>query len=163
MKDLFVKILSTFFFVGYNPVLPGTSTSFVNVIIIFILFKYLNNLYFFIIPTAALLFTVIGFPVSSAAEKIFGKKDPGKVTIDEAAGTYISYSFLRFEQMEFPALVFIGIFLIFRALDMAKPWLIYSVQKLPGGSGIMMDDIIAGAAANILIRCIYLISFGVLV
>ncbi len=160
MKNFMVKLLSTSCFVGYMPVFPGTTTTFVYTILIFFIFVSFKSSYFFIIPGLALIFSVIGIPISTAAEKIFQKKDPGKVTIDEVAGIFIAFSFLRLEKVKYIGLLFLGTFAIFRALDMAKPWFINSVQRLDGGTGIMLDDIIAGVMTNVLIRLGYLISFG---
>ena len=75
-----------------------------------------------------------------------GIKDPSEVVIDEVAGMWISLLFLPRE-----VILFLSAFLLFRILDILKPWIIDKVQELKGGLGIMMDDILAGIFTRVII------------
>ncbi|MFN3666624.1 MAG: phosphatidylglycerophosphatase A, partial [Sediminibacterium sp.] len=76
-------------------------------------------------------------------------KDSGKVVIDEAAGMMISLLFVP------PTLPYIITgFVLFRILDITKPLLIRKTESLPGGWGVMLDDVIAGIYANLLLHTI---------
>lgn len=92
-----------------------------------------------------LLITFIGVWSSGVVEKIWGK-DPSKVVIDEVAGMCVSLLFLPV-QLKYV----IAALVMFRFFDIAKPFLIKKVELLPGGWGIMMDDVLAGIYSNALI------------
>lgn len=153
-------MFSTFFFVGYNPVLPGTTTSLVCVLLVYLLFRFFNQGYFYLIPVLAGLVSIIGIPISTAAEEVFGGKDPGKITIDEVAGVLLAFSFIQIDKARFPLLFFAGIFLVFRALDIRKPFFIFNLQKIKGGAGVMIDDIVCGIITNLIMRFSYYFAFG---
>ena len=92
-----------------------------------------------------LLITFIGVWSSGVVEKIWGK-DPSKVVIDEVAGMCVSLLFLPVQVR-----YVIAALVMFRFFDIAKPFLIKKVELLPGGWGIMMDDVLAGIYSNALI------------
>lgn len=142
MKYFFVKVLSTFFYLGYLPVMPGTFASLAG-IFIFILVK--NNLFLYTILTAVLI--ILGFLVSGRAEKLFNKKDPKYVVIDEVCGMLLSLLLIPYSLK-----LLITAFVLFRILDIFKPYPIYRIQKLKGSAGIMADDIIAGLYVNIILQ-----------
>ncbi len=83
---------------------------------------------------------------ASHCETFWGR-DPGKVVIDEITGMFITFGFIP---VNFKIL-WIGFF-IFRAFDIIKPPPIRRLEKLPGGWGIMADDVLAGVYANIVLR-----------
>ena len=85
-----------------------------------------------------------------AAEK--GSADPGEVIIDEVAGTWISMYGLS-QGYLLPALF------LFRILDILKPFPVSAAEKLPGGWGIMADDIVAGIMVNVLLTAIRWLYF----
>jgi len=82
-----------------------------------------------------------------------GKKDPKEVIIDEVAGTWIAMFGLP-SGFSLPALF------LFRILDILKPFPVNASEKLPGGWGIMADDIVAGLLANIILTVIRWLYFG---
>jgi len=136
--------LGSFAFAGYVPFAPGTFTSLVVLLII----------YFICISNAVFLFSIavilffIGVFVSSILEKEWGK-DPSKVVIDEAVGILLSLLFLPKTYLIW------GIaFLIFRFFDIAKPYPLKKLEKLRGGWGIMMDDVVAGVYTSVLMNII---------
>jgi phosphatidylglycerophosphatase A len=137
-----VRVLSTFFYLGYLPLIPGTFGSLVG-ILLFYLVK--NNQLAYISVTFALM--ILGFILSSKAEKIFNQKDPRPVVIDEVVGILLSLLFLPSDIK----LVVTG-FVLFRLLDALKPYPVNRLEKLPGGWGIMLDDIVAGLYTNIILQ-----------
>lgn len=77
-----------------------------------------------------------------------GRKDPGQVVIDELLGQWTSLLFVSLCTWWILALAFI----LFRLLDVIKPWPIKASEKwLPGGSGVMVDDVLAGIMAGVLV------------
>jgi len=92
--------------------------------------------------------TVLGIWAAKGVEKEWGK-DSSRVVIDEAAGMMIS---LLFIPVTIPYMV-TG-FILFRLLDITKPLLIRKTESLPGGWGVMMDDILAGVYTNLLLHTI---------
>jgi phosphatidylglycerophosphatase A len=86
--------------------------------------------------------TVAGIAASGRVERLVGRKDPGLIVIDEVAGMILSVLVVPLT----PA-VLIGGFLLFRFFDVVKPYPANRAQALPGGVGVMVDDLIAGAYA----------------
>ena len=88
--------------------------------------------------------------LADASEKLIKKKDPGCIVIDEIAGMLVTLAGLPFNFFT----VVVG-FVLFRLLDIFKPFPIrYLERKIPGGAGIVVDDIVAGIIANITLRII---------
>jgi phosphatidylglycerophosphatase A len=142
------KTISTFFYSGYFPLIPGTAGSLAGLALYFLL-KDDPLAYIFVLS----VLLILGFLVSGQAEKVFGRKDPPCVVIDEVCGMLLSLLFLPYDIK----LVIIA-FLIFRILDTLKPYPIGSFEKLKGGFGVMSDDIIAGLYANLILQVV--VSFA---
>jgi phosphatidylglycerophosphatase A len=104
------------------------------------------SLYISLIIT--LVITIIGVWSSGIVEKIWGT-DPARVVIDEVAGMCISLLFLpvRIKYLLF-ALI------LFRFFDIVKPLFIRKMEALPGGWGIMADDVLAGVYTNIIVNAV---------
>ena len=102
-------------------------------------------------PVAQVAIVVIVFFASVAAStrlaRTMGVEDPGVVVVDEVVGQWVTLLFLPFT----PAVAIAGFFL-FRALDVFKPWPARQFESLPGGWGIMSDDVMAGIYANLLLH-----------
>ena len=132
--NLFEKLLGSGFFTGYIPFASGTFGSLAALLIYFI--PGFENL--FVIIPITLLFFLIGIYVGSKFEKIYGK-DPAECTIDEIVGMWISLILL-------PKTIAIALitFFLWRALDIYKPFPARYLEKLEGGLGIMIDDVVAG-------------------
>ena len=141
--------------VGYFPIAPGTFGSLVGVIIYFLLIKLLPSFsptsgLSLLLATELLLITVIalaGIWAASRTEKLAGRKDPGKVVIDEVAGQLIAL--LPVQQLHLDWITIISAFLLFRLFDIIKPYPARRLESLESGLGIMADDIVAGAYAAV--------------
>jgi len=96
--------------------------------------------------------TIIGVYVGDKVEPFWGK-DSYRVVIDEVAGMLITMVFVPHKGW----LLFAG-FILFRFFDMVKPLFIRKLEKLPGGTGVMLDDILAGIYSNILIQIFILVK-----
>ena len=85
---------------------------------------------------------LVGTWASDRTERFLDRKDPGLIVIDEVAGMMVSVSFVP---RTVPVLV--CAFFLFRLFDIWKPFPARESQSLPGGAGVMVDDLIAGAYA----------------
>jgi phosphatidylglycerophosphatase A len=122
--------------VGYAPVAPGTAGSLVGVGIYFLTWT-LPLAYHFAIVVAV---TLVGIWASNEAARFFGKPDPSPAVIDEVAGQLLTL----LGTGAGPLGALLG-FLLFRALDIWKPWPARQLEALHGGLGIMADDLMAAA------------------
>ncbi len=148
--NLFEKIIGSGLFTGYIPIASGTFGSIVALLIYFI--PGFEKLWI-IIPAIILLF-IYGVYVSYKFENIYGK-DPAECTVDEVVGTWIALIALPKT-----LLIVITSFFIWRLLDIIKPFPARTAENLPGGWGIMMDDVISGIYSLILVHIIVYL-FGV--
>ena len=137
-----IKILSTFFYIGYLPLIPGTFASITGV---FLFYFLKDNLLIYIFSILSLL--LIGILVGERAEEVFQRKDCPFIVIDEVLGMLLSLIFIPYDIK----LVIIA-FVIFRILDTLKPYPASMLQNLKGGIGIMGDDIVAGLYTNIILQ-----------
>lgn len=144
MPKFLTKLISTFFYAGYFPLIPGTAGSLAGV---FIFFLVKDNIAAHLLALCALL--ILGFLVCGRAEEIFKRKDPPFVVIDEVCGMLLGLLFLPYDIR----LVIVA-FVIFRILDTLKPWPVGRVEKLKGSLGIVGDDIIAGVYTNIILQVV---------
>ncbi|MDD3087577.1 MAG: phosphatidylglycerophosphatase A [Candidatus Omnitrophica bacterium] len=142
MIKFLVRILSTFFYVGYLPLIPGTFASLAGILVYMLIQGYALN---YVLVT--LLITITGFLVSGPAEKAMQRKDPPYIVIDEVSGMLLSLLFLPYDIR-----IIILAFILFRLLDTLKPYPAGSLEKLKAGAGIMADDLVAGIYTNIILQ-----------
>ena len=143
-RERAVIFLATGFFIGTVPFAPGTFGSIVGLPIVFLL----SRLNLLLAVSFILLFIFFAVGIASAAEKILNQKDPAKIVIDEIAGLMVTFVGLPFNLT-----TTIAGFIIFRAFDIVKPFPIRALErKLPGGSGVVLDDVLAGIYANLILR-----------
>ncbi len=139
--DLVALLLGQWFFTGRAPKAPGTVGSVGALPLVWVLLETPHLTYWL----ATLAVTIAGFPVSQKCSEILSDKDPSSVVIDEVAGVMIAMGMVRGAPLWILALAWI----LFRVLDITKPWLIDKAQYLrPNGVGIMADDILAGIVAG---------------
>jgi phosphatidylglycerophosphatase A len=88
----------------------------------------------------ALVVVLIGIPASTIVEREYGHTDPGFVVIDEVAGQWVALAIAPVDAGH-------GLlaFALFRFFDIVKPWPVRQIERLHGGTGIVLDDIAAGA------------------
>lgn len=137
-----VRLIATGFFSGYSVIAPGTAGTAVA-LVIYCLLPPLGLWAWLAILMGVML---VGTYASYEGEKAWGK-DPGYVVIDEVIGFFVTVCFL-------PQSILMGIvgFFLFRVLDIWKPPPARQAEGLPGGWGIMMDDVFAGIYGNLILR-----------
>jgi phosphatidylglycerophosphatase A len=140
---LWATLVATFFGAGKMKPGPGTWGSAAAALIWFGLARW--------IPTAwrpetlamlAVVAVAIGIPAATLAARASGLKDPQFVVIDEVAGQWIT---LLFAPVAWKT-VLAG-FILFRAFDIVKPPPVRQLERLPEGTGIVVDDVAAGIYA----------------
>ena len=134
--------LATGFFSGYSPIAPGTVGSIFILILFFLSPPFSMITHFFLI-----LLVIIAGVWSSSQVAMDKGDDPSIVVIDEMAGMLIAL--FAFSKTFFTVML---AFILFRLFDIFKPFPIKTAEKLPGGWGIMMDDIVAGLYTLVLIH-----------
>lgn len=147
MRDFLARFLATFAFVGHLPLAPGTWASAATLILWLLLAPYHSRL---ALPVFAVVL-VAGTWAAHRCERIYGH-DSGRVVIDEVAGSLLAVAWIA---PTIPAAA--AGFVLFRFFDIVKPPPIYQIQALRGGFGVMADDILAGAAANLCLRLLLLL------
>ena len=136
--------MATGFGAGYAPVAPGTAGSLVGLIGVFLIHD--RSPIFF----SAFLLAVfaIGVYASGDVERSTGEKDSRIIVIDEIAGMLV----VGFLLPEGPGYLIAG-FLLFRLLDILKPFPAgWMERRMKGGWGVMLDDIVAGVYANLILQ-----------
>lgn len=144
LPDFLIKPAITFFYTGYFPVAPGTFGSLAGLGLYFLV-KNNPQLYFL----AFALVTAAGILLSGEGERIFGRKDPNCVVIDEVSGMLLSFAFLPYDVR-----IVVAGFILFRAFDALKPFPADRLQSLKGSAGIMSDDIMAALYTNFLLQVV---------
>jgi phosphatidylglycerophosphatase A len=147
--------LATGAYTGFFPMAPGTVGSAVGILIDRGLRATGSDWVYGIVIVAL---SVAGVLASQVAERHFARKDPSHVVVDEVAGMLVS---LYLIPVSWIGLV-VG-FLLFRLLDIVKPFPCRRAEKLRGGLGIMADDLIAGVYVNLLLRVACLVWPALLV
>ena len=136
--------------VGYLPLAPGTFGSLVAVGI-FLLFARVmtGGPLVAAVLVAILVVTFAGIWAGTRTEELSGRKDPGKIVVDEVAGQLIALLPLVF--VKWSMLTVMVSFILFRFFDIVKPYPANRLQELKGGAGVMFDDLVAGAYAAIIV------------
>ena len=142
--NTFEKFIGSGFYTGYSPLISGTVGSLAALIIYLIPgFEQL-----FIIIPAIIIFMVYGIYLGNKFEAEYGK-DPAQCTVDEVVGTWISLIALPKTIR-----IIIAAFLIWRILDIIKPPPARYLERLKGGFGIMIDDVVSGIYTLIIMHLI---------
>jgi len=138
------KLLGSGFYTGYIRFASGTWGSLAALIIYMIPGFENPSLMIFMIS----LTVITGVPIADKFEARYGK-DPKECTIDEVAGMWITLLFLP-KKIWWIAFAF----LIWRAMDIIKPFPARKLENIKGGWGIMLDDIMAGIYSFIAIQLV---------
>jgi phosphatidylglycerophosphatase A len=131
-------------YLGYVPVAPGTFGSAAG-LVVFAAVRATGSTGVEL-ATILVLFA-IGIWSGTVAERQFGGVDPAPVVIDEVVGMLMTLALLQVNVTG----AIVG-FLVFRVLDVVKPWPSGGFEKLPGGLGVMADDGMAAIYGNLVMR-----------
>lgn len=129
---------------GYFPFAPGTVGSVVGLV----LYAGVRSSGGRVLEAATIVVVaLVGCWASFEAERHFGREDPGQVVVDEVLGMLVTVAFV-------PVTISGAVvaFLLFRVLDILKPYPARQFESFPGGWGIMADDAMAGVYGNVLMR-----------
>jgi phosphatidylglycerophosphatase A len=151
LNEKLITFLATGFGSGLSPFAPGTMGTLVGVVICLLCLP---------LPWPMRLLTVLALSalsiyVAEQAEKIYQKKDDQRIVIDEIIGFQVTMLPVAITVLNLCA----G-FVLFRIFDILKPFPINNLQRLPGGWGVVIDDVVAGIYAGAVMML--LIYFGVL-
>jgi phosphatidylglycerophosphatase A len=120
---------------GYTPIAPGTAGSLVALAALWLIpFSPLS------LALTLVVVILVGAWAGSRVERFLRRKDPGQVVIDEVAGMMLSVLALPRTPV-----VLLAAFVLFRLLDIIKPFPARQSQNFSGGIGVMLDDLVAGA------------------
>lgn len=143
MNEKIIKVIATGFGSGFSPFASGTAGTIVGIPLFYIFSPFSWPIY--LLTVLALSF--LACYVSTEAEKIFGKKDSSFIVIDEIVG------FLWAMFLIPPTIVHVALaFFLFRFFDIAKVFPANVCERLPGGYGVVGDDVVAGIYANIVLQ-----------
>lgn len=145
-SDRLALALATGLGTGYAPVAPGTWGSLPGLALAWLLHRWSPS---WGVASGAVVAALVGVWAAGRAARHFQTDDPRPVVVDEIAGQLVTLAFLPCRA---PTLV--AGFLLFRILDVWKPWPAGRLESLPGGSGIMADDLMAGVYGNLFLQAI---------
>lgn len=144
MKEKFIIVVATGFGSGYAPFAPGTMGTVLGIP----LAGMLSSCPWPISLISLLVFTLLSVYLAEVAEKLFEKKDPPCIVIDEIAGYLWTMIAVPFSLKSI-----IAGFICFRFFDIVKPFPIRRLQdRLPGGYGVVGDDVMAGIYSNLVLQ-----------
>jgi phosphatidylglycerophosphatase A len=146
--------LATCAYVGYAPVAPGTWGSAAALVIYYVIRRQASSA---IELTAIAVIFIVGVWSATEAERHFGGVDPGPVVIDEVVGMLMT---LALHPVTIAGAL-VG-FVVFRILDVIKPWPARQLEDLPAGFGIVLDDALAGVYGNLIVWGLALLFPGLL-
>ena len=139
------QVIASTAYSGYFPIAPGTVGAAVAIAVLFIL----PPLSWEVLSIASIVFFFVGVWAATEAEKLWGH-DAGRINWDEVVGMMVTVVVLPKHWISYCAAFF-----VFRFFDVIKPYPIGISQKLPGGWGIMIDDVLAGVFSNILLQIFF--------
>lgn len=151
MNEKLIKLLATGFGAGLAPVAPGTIGTLVGVGICLICWPLPWLLRLLIV----IFLLVLAIYIAERAEQLYRKKDDQRIVIDEIAGFQVAMLPIAVTSLH----LLVG-FVLFRIFDILKPFPLRDLQKMPGGLGIVLDDVAAGIYAGVLM--LLLVFFGVI-
>jgi phosphatidylglycerophosphatase A len=140
--------VATFFGAGFGRPGPGTWASVATTL----LWGWLGSLASAgsrtpIVASCALVATLVGIPAATRVARALGREDPSQVVIDEVAGQLIAFIAVPLNWHTLLA----GL-ILFRAFDITKPFPLRRLERLPEGTGIMLDDVGAGLYALLVMQ-----------
>jgi phosphatidylglycerophosphatase A len=151
-----IKIVASALGLGHLPVAPGTWGS-AGAAAVYVALRSLPGAAWRVALCVLFLAVLaLGLWAAPRAEKAYGKSDPGPFVLDEVAGVWLTCLAFRWRG---PLVTAIAAFAAFRVFDIAKPFPVRRLEDLPGGWGVMMDDL---AAAAYSVALLWPLCYGVL-
>lgn len=148
------RLLATSFGVGYLPVAPGTWGALLAIVFWLPLYFWASPaVTFWVTLSATVVYTIAGTWASTVSERYWGK-DPVIACADETVGQWVSLLPLSGLSPWWMILVSLA---LFRLFDIFKPLGIRSMERLPGGYGMMADDILSGIYSVVVLVAIQLL------
>ena len=141
-------MFATGFGAGYSPIAPGTLGTLVAIPI----YYFLSEIPFPLYEITLTGFFFLAVWVSEKTEAVLGKKDDSRIVIDEMMGFFITMLWVT----KTPLFILVG-FILFRFFDIFKPFPIRRFEKVRGGFGVVLDDVMAGIFANVILRFIMIL------
>ena len=142
-----LKQVATFFGIGFFPKGPGTAGTFATIPLVLLL-SWAGPLFYM---AAVILLLPVAIIAAQVYEQDAGGHDHNEIVIDEVIGFLVAMTWLP---MTWQSLL--AGFLLFRVLDILKPFPIsYLDEKVPGGFGVVVDDLFAGLVVNIILQYVY--------
>ena len=140
--NILIRVIATGCFTGYVPRAPGTAGSALAILLVWGIAPTST------LPYVGMLIISISIAVwvSGQAERQYGY-DGRQIVIDEIIGVFVTMAFLPLT----PLSLGLG-FVMFRIMDIVKPFPIKRLEQLPGGAGVVADDFLAGVYAHLLVR-----------
>lgn len=133
-------IIATGFGSGFSPVAPGTAGALLATVLWYIGAGLLSASCLWWLTVACIVFfTLAGIWAANRLEPFWGE-DPSKVVVDEMVGVWIALLAAPAGHVGY----MVAAFALFRLLDIWKPLGVRKMEQLPGGIGVMMDDVLAG-------------------
>jgi len=147
MNRVTAELIGTVFYIGKLPLAPGTWASIFAVLCWYFLFQSVNHL---VLPAVSIFLFLIGGIASDTIVNHSKEHDPSRIVIDEWVGQWVALSMM-------PVNIRTGIvaFVAFRIFDIIKPGPVRKMEKIPGGWGIMADDVMAGIMAYFVVLIFY--------
>jgi phosphatidylglycerophosphatase A len=150
-SEKIIKLLAAGFGSGLTPFAPGTIGTLVGIPICLVCLPLTWPLRFLVV----VVLSALAIFISGRAEMIYQKKDDQRIVIDEIAGFQVAML-----PVAITGLHLCVAFVLFRIFDIWKPFPIRNLQQLPGGWGVVIDDVAAGIYAGIVMLLLtYLLKF----
>ncbi|MEE9293214.1 MAG: phosphatidylglycerophosphatase A [Acidobacteriota bacterium] len=144
--------IATLFGVGRVPIAPGTAGSLATLPLVVLMARTMPTWGYALVAVGL---SILAIAIAGPAARALGSRDPHPIVIDEVAGQVITFIGLPVD----PISLLAG-FLFFRVADVVKPPPLRRAEALPGGLGIVADDILAGVYAHIALRVLLLLWVG---
>jgi phosphatidylglycerophosphatase A len=147
-----ILTLATFGGVGYLPGMPGTWGSLAALPLWWVMQRYLSPQGY---ALAFLALLIVSLWAGGQAWNLLGETDHPAIVLDEVMGLLVALAWVP------PKWPWVALgFALFRAFDILKPFPLKYLEQLPGGFGVVMDDVAAGAAARAVLGVIMMLVGG---
>ncbi|KAA3606697.1 MAG: phosphatidylglycerophosphatase A [Planctomycetota bacterium] len=133
-------LLVTSFGLGYAPIASGTFGTLGGVALAAWIGFTWPRYFLLACLVLVVVLCLLGAPQGDWAERRYGRKDPGEYVLDEVVGYLVAVAWPTFGGWTHLG----AAFLLFRVTDITKPWPARRLEKVPGGWGILLDDLVAG-------------------